>query len=263
MFLFLSKLLPLFLYPLGLSCVLLFLALILMWRKSRWVALPIVLSLAVLLASGNAWTSDWLVRSLETQHIATGDLPKADAIVVLGGCTRPAVPPRPWVDISEEGDRVLYAAKLFRDGKAPKVILSGGRIDWFGVGPPESADMAELVKAMGVPEAAILQDPTSLNTRENALNVKQIMDGNNIKKILLVTSAMHMPRSLRIFQKLGVDAIPAQADYLTSQRDREEFASSAQAATLSALPEADRFRNTTRALKEYVGTFIYWVRGWA
>jgi uncharacterized SAM-binding protein YcdF (DUF218 family) len=262
MFLFLSKLLPLFFYPLGLTCVLLLVALVLLWRKSRWVALPIVLSLVMLLGSSNAWVSDWLVRSLETQYITTGELPKADAIVVLGGCTRPALPPRPWVDVSEEGDRVLYAAKLFREGRAPKVILSGGRIDWFGVGPPESADMAELVKTMGVPETAILQDPTSLNTRENALNVKQIMEGNGIKKVLLVTSAMHMPRSLRIFQKLGMDAIPAPTDYLTSQRDREEFANTAQSATLSALPEAERLRNATRALKEYVGTLIYWARGW-
>jgi uncharacterized SAM-binding protein YcdF (DUF218 family) len=262
MFLFLSKLLPLFLYPLGLTCVLLLVSLVLLWRKSRWVAVPIVLSLVVLLTSSNAWVSDWLVRSLETQHIASGELPKADAIVVLGGCTRPAMPPRPWVDVSEEGDRVLYGAKLFRDGKAPKVILSGGRIDWFGAGPAESADMAELVKAMGVPETAILQDPTSLNTRENAVNVKQIMAGNNIKKILLVTSAMHMPRSLSIFQKLGIDAIPAPTDYLTSERDRQEFGSSAQATTLSALPETERLRNATRAMKEYVGIFVYWLRGW-
>lgn len=262
MFLFLSKLIPLFFYPLGLNCLLLLIALVLLWRKPRLAAIPIALSLIVLLLSSNAWVSNWLVRSLEYQHRPMSVLPKADAIVVLGGSTKPPFPPRPWVEVSEEGDRVLYGARLYREGKAPKVILSGGRIDWYGSGPSESADMAELVKAMGVPETAILEDPTSLNTRENAVNVEQILKQNNLKRVLLITSAMHMPRSLRIFQKLGIDAVPAPTDFLTSDRDQEEFQGSAQAMVLSLLPEADRLRNTTRALKEYVGLVVYWLRGW-
>ncbi|MDX2240232.1 MAG: YdcF family protein [Leptolyngbyaceae cyanobacterium bins.302] len=262
MFLFLSKLIPLFFYPLGLISILLLVAVGLLWRKPRLAALPILLSLVILLVSSNAWVSDWLVRSLEFQNLPPAELPKADAIVVLGGCTKPAFPPRPWVDVSEEGDRVLHAAKLYREGKAPKVIFSGGRIDWYGSGPSESQDMAELAKTMGVPDAAILQDPTSLNTRENAVNVKQILEQNNIRQILLVTSAMHMPRSLRIFQKLGMNAIPAPTDFLVSERNAEEYRTSAQAVTLSLMPEVERLRNFTRALKEYVGIGVYWLRGW-
>ncbi len=263
MFLFLSKLIPLFFYPLGLNCVLLVIALVLLfWRKPRLATIPIALALVVVLVTSNAWFSGWLVRSLETQYVPQGNLPQADAIVVLGGCTKPAFPPRPGVDVSEEGDRVLYGAKLYLEKKAPKVILSGGRVDWNGTGPSESDDMAQILLALGVPKAAILQDPTSLNTRENAVNVKQIMAANNIQSILLVTSAMHMPRSLRIFQKLGINATPAPTDFLISDRDFDEFDNNIPAQLLGVLPEAERLRGTTRALKEYLGMVIYWLRGW-
>jgi uncharacterized SAM-binding protein YcdF (DUF218 family) len=264
MFLFLSKLLPLFFYPLGLACVLMLIALgMLLWKLPRRLAMiPIFIALAVLLISSNGWVSNGLVRSLEYQHLPSGELPKADAIVVLGGGTKPAFPPRPWIDLSEEGDRVVYGAKLYREGKAPRIILAGGRIDWWGGGPPESADMAEIVEAMGVPKSAILQDPDSLTTYENAVNVKKIMDSQGIRRILLVTSAMHMPRSLLIFQKQGIDAIPAPVDFLTTDRELQAMQNSLQSIALNLVPEADRLKETTRALKEYLGIVIYRLRGW-
>ncbi|HEY9643400.1 MAG TPA: YdcF family protein [Coleofasciculaceae cyanobacterium] len=196
MFLYFSKLLPLFIYPLGLSCLLLILAFITLWKRPRLAALSIVLALLLLLMSSNSWISNHLVKSLEWQNLPT-PLPQAGAIVVLGGATRPQVYPRPSVDIMEEGDRVLYGAALYRQGKAPLVILSGGRtMDLQQASSSESQDMAILMQQMGVPATAILQDPTSLNTYENAVNVKKILRSHGIQRVLLVTSALHMPRSL-------------------------------------------------------------------
>jgi uncharacterized SAM-binding protein YcdF (DUF218 family) len=262
MFLFLSKLLPLFLYPLGLACLLLVVALGMLWRRSRWASLPVALALIVLLLASNSWVANDLVKSLEWQHIPAGKLPKADAIVVLGGGTKPAFPPRPAVDLSEEGDRVLYGAQLYREGNAPVVITSGGRIDWRGSGPPESGDMAEILKTLGVPASAILQDPTSLNTYQNAVNVRRIVKERGFRRILLVTSAMHMPRSLRIFQRQGIDAIPAPTDFLIAQQDIKETDSTPQAILLNLFPDAGQLENTTRALKEFMGMVIYRLRGW-
>lgn len=262
MFLFLSKLLPIFLYPLGLSCLLLIVTMILILRRrSRLALIPLMAVLGILVLSGSARFSDALVKSLEFRTIPQGELPKAEAIVVLGGATESAIAPRPWVELREEGDRVLYGAKLYRDGKAPKVILSGGRVDWRPGSASESEDMAVLMETMGVPRSAMLQDPTSLNTRENAVNVKQILDAQGIRQVLLVTSAMHMPRSLLIFKKLGIDAIPAPTDYTALTLDQASK-NSTEAAILDALPDADQLRRTTRALKEYIGIFIYQLRGW-
>lgn len=224
--------------------------------------IPVATALLVLLLSSNSWVANSLVQSLEWQQIPQGALPTADAIVVLGGATKSKFPPRPSVDLSEQGDRVLYGAQLYREGKAPIVIASGGRIDWRGGGAAESADMAEILKSLGVPDAAILQDPTSLNTYQNAVNVRQIIKQQGISRILLVTSAMHMPRSLRIFQRLGIETIPAPTDFLVTQQELAEPNSSAIAILLNIVPDADRLGMTTRAIKEYVGTVIYRLRGW-
>jgi len=261
MFLFLSKLLPIFIYPLGLVSLLLIVALIMIWRRPKWAAGLIFLGLIILFFFSNAWVSSALIRSLEWQNLAQGELPNAAAIVVLGGGVLPKIPPRPWVEVSDEGDRILYGAKLYRDGKAPKLILSGGRIDWKNTGIPESKDMAEIAQTMGVPKTAILEDPTSLNTYENAVNVRKILDSQGIeRRVLLVTSALHLPRSLAIFKRQGIDAIPAPTDFITIEQDSEEV--TWQGALLDFLPDVGRLADSTRALREYIGIIIYRLRGW-
>ncbi|OKH24663.1 YdcF family protein [Chroogloeocystis siderophila] len=260
MFLYLSKLLPLFFYPLGLACILIIFALVTLWKKPRQASTALTIALIVLLLASNGWVSRSLVRSLEFQNIPQ-QLPNADAIVVLGGATKPAFPPRPSVDLSEESDRMFYAAQLYHQKKAPFVILSGGRIDWSGAGPSESADMAIIMQQLGVPETAIIQEPDSLNTYENAVNVKKILQARQFNQVLLVTSAMHMPRSLAIFNKLRISAIPAPTDFLASG-DMQYISNSSEASLLNLLPEAERLYQSTRALKEYVGLVVYRLRGW-
>jgi uncharacterized SAM-binding protein YcdF (DUF218 family) len=259
--LFLSKLLPLFIYPLGLACFLLLVALGLVWKRPRWAAGAIALALGLLLIGGNPWVTTQLVKSLEWRHLPPTDLPQAQAIVVLGGGIKPAVSPRPWVDVAEAGDRVLHGAQLYLAGKAPLLILSGGRIDWKEGGPSESGDMAQLAMALGVPRGAIAEDPTSLNTYENAVNVKAILRQRRINRVLLVTSAMHMPRSLLIFRHQGIEAIPAPTDFLVTQQSHQEH-TTWQGQLLSLVPQAEDLAPLTRALKEYIGIGVYWLRGW-
>lgn len=262
MFLFLSKLLPLFLYPLGIACILLVVALVMLRKPSRWVSLPVSLALIVLLLGSNSWIANNLVRSLERQHIPETELPTAEAIVILGGATKSAVAPRPAVDLKEQGDRVLYGAQLYREGKAPLVIPAGGRIDWYGGGSSESEDMAQLLEFFGVPAAAIVQEPKSLNTYQNAVNVRQILQEQGINRVLLVTSAMHMPRAIRIFQRQGIEAIAAPTDFLVTSQEMDELSNSPQATALSLLPDAEQLEQTTKSLKEYLGMLVYYLRGW-
>ena len=262
MFLFLSKLLPLFVYPLGLCCILLTIALFLSYKRSRWAFMPIFVAFFILFIAGNTRFSSRLVKSLEWQYLPSQTMPKADAIVVLGGMTRNIDPPRIMPDVSERGDRLLYGAKLYKDGAAPLIVLSGGRIQWRGGGDSEAKDMASLLQLMGIPEEAMLLEPNSLNTYQNAAYTEPILEEKGIKKILLVTSAMHMPRAIAIFKKRGIDAIPAPTDFIISDRDFTEVNYSFESRILSLIPDASNLELTTQAIKEYIGTFIYRLRGW-
>ncbi|MBD2577072.1 YdcF family protein [Oscillatoria sp. FACHB-1406] len=261
MFVFLSKLLPIFLFPLGFACLLLIIALILLWFRSRWATFPVAFALIALLLSSNGWTSNAVVRSLETQNLPA-EIPTADAIIVLGGALRPISPPRTTVEVSEQGDRALYAAYLYKQQKAPYIIASGGRVQWRGGGPSEASDMADFLNAVGVPRSAILLEPDSLNTYENAANTRKIIEQRGFKQILLVTSALHMPRSLAIFKKQGIQALPAPTDFLVTQLLLEEPSAGIEGFILNLLPEVDRLQRTTQAIKEYVGFGIYRLKGW-
>ena len=193
---FLSKLLPLFVYPIGLSSLLMAVALLWLWRYPRRATVALALALSILFISSNPLVSNWLVSTLEWRYLPPNPMPTADAIVVLGGATEPALAPRPWVEVREQGDRILYAAHLYhqkqdgqkqdgqkqdgqkQDGQKqdPKLILSGGRISWRGGSsdPSEADDMREFALAMAVPDSAIILEGESLNTRQNAVNVQKI-----------------------------------------------------------------------------------------
>lgn len=258
--LFLSKLLPLLLYPLGMTSVLLVIAILNFWQRPYRAGMALLLALGVLLLSSNGWFADVMVSALESQNPPLVNPPKAAAIIVLGGSTYPPNYPRQWPEVNEAGDRVLYGAKLYRDGRAPKVILSGGRIEWKDSGQAEAIDMQTLMTTMGVPRTDIILEPDSLNTFENARNVKAVLEDNDLSgKMLLVTSAMHMPRSKAIFKKQGIDVIPAPTDFLVEPHRKNR---SSRERLLNILPDAEALEQTTKAMKERIGYQIYRLRGW-
>jgi uncharacterized SAM-binding protein YcdF (DUF218 family) len=262
MFLFLSKLIPLFFYPIGLINLLLIIALGLWWTKSKWTPVPIALALIILFLTSNAWTSSLLAQSLEWQNIPLTELPTVDAIAILGGGTRSPAYPRPDVDLTDAGDRVWYGANLYRAGKAPKIIVSGGRIDWKGAGSPEADDLTKLLVKMGVPLADIIPEANSFNTHDNAVNIHKILTERGFKSILLVTSAMHMPRAMAIFHHLGINAIAAPTDYRISQLEIDQPNRQTESAILSFIPDEDYFSLTTQVIREYIGILVYKLRGW-
>ncbi|MEM6255692.1 MAG: YdcF family protein [Cyanobacteria bacterium P01_D01_bin.156] len=262
MFIVLSKLLPLFVYPLGLSCILLGLALIWLWKFPRRALLAIATALLILFCSSNPLIASHFVKTLEWQYLPPDPVPAAEAIVVLGGSTYAQSPPRPWVEVSDAGDRILYGVKLYQDGFAPLILFSGGRIPWKGGGPPEAEDMTKIALAMGVPERNIVQESESLNTYQNAVNTAKILRQRQINTILLVTSALHMPRAIGIFEKQGFDVIAAPTDYWVSQQSLSEMQGISVGTILNVLPDAEALNFFTKAIKEYIGSMIYRLRGW-
>ena len=263
-FLFLSKLLPIFIYPLGLVFLLLCFSLILWWKYPRWLPFPLILALLIICLSGNAWMSSNLVKSLEWQYTPTiADIPNADVIVVLGGGIKAHRPPRPMVDVAEQGDRVIYGAKLYKIGKAPLLILSGGRIPWQNGenSSSEADDMEQLLLLFDVPTSAIIKEEESYNTHDNAVNTKKILQQQSLDRVILVTSALHMPRAVKVFRQQGIEVIPAPTDFLVTEQSTE-IEDNWQKTILQLFPHSGHINRTTLAIKEYIGLIVYQLKGW-
>ncbi|MEO0867355.1 MAG: YdcF family protein [Cyanobacteria bacterium J06642_11] len=262
MFLFLSKLLPLFFYPLGLTCIFLGLALIWLWKFPHRSLFAIATALLILFCTSNPLIASHFVKTLEWRYLPPDPVPAAEAIVVLGGSTHAQSPPRPWVEILDSGDRILYSVKLYQDGMAPLIVFSGGRIYWKDGGPPEAEDMTKIALAMGVPERNILQENDSLNTYQNAVNTAKILQQRKIDTILLVTSAIHMPRARAIFAKQGFNVTAAPTDYWVTRQSLAEMQGISFGTILNVFPNSEALDFFTRAVKEYVGLAVYRLRGW-
>jgi len=265
MFYFFFFFLPLFIYPLGLACSLLGIALLLR-HQAHWQTRLVALTLALLWLGGNRIVTMTLVRSLEGRYppVSAANLPHADAIVVLGGVTRAQTYPRPTHEMNEAGDRLLYGAWLYRQGAAPRILLSGGETLWTGPNLAAEADaMAEILAVMGIPPEALLLERKSYNTYKNAVESYKILAQHGYTRIILVTSAMHMPRAYPLFAATGVTVIPAPTDFLVTQADWEYYTQpklSTQAFNL--LPSASDLELTSRVLKEYIGIVVYTLRGY-
>jgi uncharacterized SAM-binding protein YcdF (DUF218 family) len=260
-FVFLSKLLPLFIYPLGLSIVLLVLALI--WRRG-WRPLVLV-AIVLLLLGSNRCVAYSLIRTLENRYPPLPASASAGAIVVLGGGTRSGDAPRPIIEVNEAGDRLLYAAELYKKGTAGHILVSGGAIEYLtadGI-DPEGNDMARFLQTQGVPEEAIWIESRSRNTYENALFSRELLEAQSVNDVVLVTSAMHMPRSAPLFEAQGLQVMAAPVDYLVSQAEWNHLWEAGLAARLVYLtPDAEYLAYTQRVFKEYVGILVYRLRGW-
>jgi uncharacterized SAM-binding protein YcdF (DUF218 family) len=262
MFVFLSKLLPPLVYPLGLACILILLGIVL-WRRVTWQRVALVAALALLLVGGNRWVAGGLAYSLERQHLPPQEIPHAEAIVLLGGGTESQDAPRQIPELNSSGDRVVYAAWLYRQGVAPNILVSGGLLDWTTLPTTPADDMAALLEFMDVPPEAIWKQSRSRNTYEDAVYCAEILRQKGIHKILLVTSAFHMPRSLHLFEAQGLEVVPLPADFnVTDSEWRSLTDTDIRQVILGLVPTADNLAMTAKMLKEYLGMAVYDMRGW-
>ena len=154
----------------------------------------------------------WIGASLEREWpvVMAEDAPQADAIVILGGGMSANTNVYPYAEMWGGADRVWHAARLYKAGKAPLVIPTGS-------GEREST--VPLLRDLGVPEEAIVVEDEARNTEETARFVEKMLEPRNTqntrKRVLLVTSAWHMRRSVLMYKKYApsLDIIPAATDY--------------------------------------------------
>ena len=253
MYVFLSRLFTPLVSPLGWSALLWLAALFNLLRRRPQSARRYTLAgIATVLVFSNPIVGDKLLRTLEDDFVPlrADSYPQADAVVVLGGITDLPTPPRVAVHVAEGFDRLLHGLRLMRAGKAPLMVLSGGATTG---GMPEAERMRSLALEYHQDSQRIVIEAESRNTHENAVYTTRLLHERGLNRILLTTSASHMRRAAAAFAKQGVEVIPAVTDNavvpksLTVQR---------------FLPSELALRHSRRALKEYVGYAVYWLRGW-
>ncbi|HOE02756.1 MAG TPA: YdcF family protein [Anaerolineaceae bacterium] len=262
MSIFLSKFLPLFLYPAGLVTLLILLTLV-FWKKRRAAFTFLVLAFFILLLAGNKYVATAFARTLEWRYPPLAENTTADVIVVLGGGTEPAIEPRAMVELNAAADRVLYGIKLYQEKAAPMLLLSGGDIDFIGDSPSTPADdMATLMEMLGIPREKMIIQNASLNTQQDAEFSCELIKKNGFKKVILVTSAFHMPRSVALFEKQGCPVIPAPVDFSITQLSWDNLTHPTTAEfILDLLPSYSHISTVTKTLKEYFGIWYYKLSG--
>lgn len=149
--------------------------------------------------------------------------------------------------------RINETARLYLDckksGHICTILISGG--DTRHSGHSEAAVYQKMLYTLGIDRTNIILEPNSLNTYKNAEFSSTLLKQQHFDQIILVTSGIHMKRTLLYFSHFGIHAQPAPADYIAS--------------TYSLFPSGYNLVITDFAIHEYLGVarfYIYNFLGW-
>jgi uncharacterized SAM-binding protein YcdF (DUF218 family) len=177
---------------------------------------------------------------------------KIDTIVLLGASSRLLNTSNGEISVLTvtEASRVLEAARVYHGLDNAWIISSGGRTD--GSSMPEAIVMRNALRTLGVPEDRILLEASSKTTRDEAILLAPVLRSRRAERFILVTSDVHMPRSLAAFRAEGLDPVPARATY---PLDLEPI-------WRGFIPRRQSFEFFSEIAHEYAGLAYYGVRGW-
>ncbi|MCU0606560.1 MAG: YdcF family protein [Candidatus Edwardsbacteria bacterium] len=193
-------------------------AVLLALRRRRSGAAVLAVAAVLLACLSYGWPADRWLGDLERRHPPLADAAPHRAVrwaVVLGGglVSDPRLPVTGQLTDGAQL-RLVEGVRLYRQLAGAKLLVSGGPV-FDDV--PESRALAGLAEALGVPPADIVQDSLSLDTEQQAREVRRLTGGDSL---LLVTSAYHMPRSLALFRKAGLPCLAAPTHFLVKNRTR-------------------------------------------
>jgi uncharacterized SAM-binding protein YcdF (DUF218 family) len=173
-----------------------------------------------------------------------------DAAIVLGGGIDPGASRESGeTELGPAGDRVVEGYALYHSGRVRNLLLSAGGPD--PAGPVEADWGAALYRRLGVPGDRIVLERESRNTRENAERSARIVRERGWKSLVLVTSAMHMPRAAATFRKAGLDADLLPVDHRYGPGNG------------NWLPRVEALGRSSEALRELAGRLVYRAAGYS
>jgi uncharacterized SAM-binding protein YcdF (DUF218 family) len=253
MFFLLSKTLDVFLSPLYWSVGLVAVGL---WGRTpsarrRWVAIA---GVSLLLLFSFEPFANALERALERSAVRTYRADVVyDAVILLGGVVERASASDPPA-YNDNIERLLVTYDLLRTGHAQHAILSGGVLDRAMPNFVEASVLAQQLVDWGIAPERLVIEPNSRNTHENAVESQRMANQQGWTRLLVVTSAFHMPRALSCFRAVGLEVDTLPVDYRAY--DPAHFSG-------SWLPRAGNLDRTTMVLREVFGRAIYRLRGYA
>ena len=252
---FASKLLGLFTTSGTLMMIALLIGTALLWSK-RWKRGRAFLTGAVLILSAVTLlpVQPALTGLVEDRFPQAPPLPEhIDGIIILGGMIRPAISQaRGRPTLNDAAERLVEGARLARLHPEAKVLFTGGSADPLSPAARESDFAGQTLRDLGVEESRLVLETRSRNTYENAIYSRELLPDHGEGNWILVTSALHMPRSVGIFRRIGWKVIPWPVNYLSGAR--QDWAN-------EDLP-VERLYFLSRTLHELVGMAYYRARGW-
>ena len=246
----LSKLLPLIVSPLGI--ILIFLSLFFIKKKQKYIYSAIIF----LLTFSNYFISNtlWILLEYPFKRIDYSLIDSADGIVVLSGGRN--LPPGDSKIIEwNDPDRFLSGIELFRAKKSNKLIFTGGVSPFSSNLAPEGDIYIDEAISMGIPKKNLFTTQKVFNTIQEAKEINQLLNKDETitpKKIILVTSAFHMKRAKKIFEREGLLVQPYPVDFRRSKSFLNSLYN-----PLSWIPTSNYLNESSKAIREIIGRIIY------
>ena len=241
---YLHKILPLLVSPLLLLLTVVIIGLL---TSSKKIGL---LGVVLLLIFSLPIVADRLVSFLERDYkpLAADGQVDGDAIVVLSGMVRLVKfdGDNQKYEWSEASDRVFAGIELFKNKRAPALIFTRGQLPW-SMGYPEGEYLQKVAVKLGVTQQHIFLTEDVENTEQEAWAVKKLIGKSN-PKIILVTSAFHMPRAEQLFRVAGIDVIPFPVDFRSGP---------SKITIMQFIPSAEGLRNVSFFVQEMIGRTYY------
>ena len=236
--------------PVSLIFLLLLVGWLLTLRGRRLAGLATgALGLLLLAASSFTTLGVLLVEPLEDRFVRPPEMPaEINTIVMLGGATSGRVSTaRGIAELSEAGDRLAETLRLAEYYPEARIVLSGGAGLLVADGEPEAETAARFFTELGIAPERLVLESASRNTDENAELTKAML-GDDPGVVALVTSAFHMPRSVGLFRKVGVEVVPWPTDYRSAGNE---------GVGLDIVNPILNLTTTGVAMKEWIGLAVY------
>lgn len=254
MFFILSKILYYFLMPVSWFLILTFLALFA--KKPNYKKKYLQGLVFLLLLSSNPLISNELMLLWEEPPKSIESLQNYDVGILLSGITQTDKSPKDRVYFLKGADRLSHTVQLYKLGKIKKILISGAtNISWKGTfDKKEIHPLEEVLLMYGIPKEDIIWENESRNTYENALySAKIVQNDFQNKNYLLISSAFHLRRARKCFEKQGIKVDTFSTDFYTSDR---------KITPRSFLPSQHSLASVSILSHELMGYMVYKMMGY-